>query len=65
VAITVIDPGCHLKAFCRMDEAAPGLTDLAMGKAKTAALFACDSEDIQARCGPTDRFPGWSEAMVA
>ena len=58
VAITVIDPGCHLKTFCRMDEAALGLTDLAMGKAKTAALFACNSEDIQARCGPDGPFPG-------
>ena len=46
VNIAVLDAGAHLKAFRRMDGAALGAIDLAIRKAKTAALFQMNSEDI-------------------
>jgi uncharacterized protein GlcG (DUF336 family) len=46
VNIAVLDAGAHLKAFCRMDGAPLGAIDLAIGKAKTAALFQMNSEDL-------------------
>jgi len=46
VNIAVLDGGAHLKAFRRMDGAALGAVDLAIRKAKTAALFQMNSEDI-------------------
>jgi uncharacterized protein GlcG (DUF336 family) len=38
VDIAVLDAGAHLKAFGRMDGALLGSIDIAIGKAKTAAL---------------------------
>jgi uncharacterized protein GlcG (DUF336 family) len=52
VIITVLDAGCHLKAFHRMDGAPLGSIDISMGKAKTAALFSCNSEDVWEYCKP-------------
>jgi uncharacterized protein GlcG (DUF336 family) len=46
VNIAVLDSGAHLKAFRRMDGAALGAIDLAIRKARTAALFEMNSEDI-------------------
>ena len=46
VNIAVLDSGAHLKAFRRMDGAALGAIDLAIRKAKTAALFQMNSDDI-------------------
>ena len=46
VNIAVLDGGAHLKAFRRMDGAALGAIDLAVGKAKTAVLFKMNSEDM-------------------
>jgi uncharacterized protein GlcG (DUF336 family) len=46
VNIAVLDSGAHLKAFRRMDGAALGAIDLAIRKARTAALFQMNSEDI-------------------
>ena len=46
VNIAVLDSGAHLKAFRRMDGAALGAIDLAIRKARTAALFEMDSEQI-------------------
>lgn len=46
VNIAVLDSGAHLKAFHRMDGAALGAIDLAIRKARTAALFEMDSEQI-------------------
>jgi uncharacterized protein GlcG (DUF336 family) len=46
VNIAVLDAGAHLKAFRRMDRAALGAIDLAIRKARTAALFEMDSEQI-------------------
>jgi uncharacterized protein GlcG (DUF336 family) len=46
VNIAVLDSGAHLKAFRRMDGAALGAIDLAIRKARTAALFEMNSEEI-------------------
>jgi uncharacterized protein GlcG (DUF336 family) len=46
VNIAVIDAGTHLKAFSRMDGAVLGSIDLAMKKARTAALFEVNSEAV-------------------
>ena len=47
VNIAVIDTGTHLKAFLRMDGAVLGSIDLAMKKARTAALFEINSEAVK------------------
>jgi uncharacterized protein GlcG (DUF336 family) len=52
VNIVVLDAGAHLKAFVRMDGAVLGSIDLAMRKAKTAALFATSSEAVWEYCKP-------------
>jgi uncharacterized protein GlcG (DUF336 family) len=52
VIIAVIDPAANLKAFARMDGAVLGSIDLAIKKAKTAALFECNSEDVWEYCKP-------------
>jgi uncharacterized protein GlcG (DUF336 family) len=46
VNVAVLDAGAHLKAFRRMDRAPLGAIDLAIGKAKTAALFQMNSQDL-------------------
>lgn len=56
--ISVIDGGCHLKAFQRMDGAPLGSIDIALGKARTAALFGCNSEDVWEYCKPGAPAPG-------
>ncbi|WP_374471676.1 heme-binding protein [Phenylobacterium sp.] len=52
VNVAVLDAGGHLKAFDRMDGAVLGSIDLALRKAKTAVLFACDSEAVWDYCRP-------------
>jgi len=52
VIIAVVDPGTNLKAFARMDGAVLGSIDIAIKKAKTAALFECNSEDVWEYCKP-------------
>jgi len=44
VSIAVLDTGGHLKSFLRMDGAVLGSVDIAIRKAKTAALFEANSE---------------------
>ena len=56
--IAVLDAGCHLKALHRMDGAPLGSIDIAMGKARTAALFSCNSEDVWEYCKPGAPAPG-------
>lgn len=56
--ISVIDGGCHLKAFQRMDGAPLGSIDIALGKARTATLFGCNSEDVWEFCKPGAPAPG-------
>lgn len=58
VIITVIDSGCHLKSLHRMDGAPLGSIDISIGKARTAALFSCNSEDIWEYCKPGAPAPG-------
>jgi uncharacterized protein GlcG (DUF336 family) len=52
VNIVLLDAGAHLKAFIRMDGAVLGSIDVAMKKAKTAALFATTSEAVWEYCKP-------------
>ena len=52
VIIVVLDPAANLKAFARMDGAVLGSIDIAIKKAKTAALFECNSEDVWEYCKP-------------
>ena len=52
VIIAVVDPATNLKAFARMDGAVLGSIDVAIKKAKTAALFECNSEDVWEYCKP-------------
>jgi uncharacterized protein GlcG (DUF336 family) len=44
--IAVMDAGAHLKAFERMDGALLGSIDIAVGKAKTSALFGTRTENL-------------------
>ncbi|WP_373357971.1 heme-binding protein [Acinetobacter lactucae] len=50
--IAVLDAGAHLKAFIRMDGAVLGSIDVAIGKARTAALFSISSEAVWDYCKP-------------
>ncbi|MFC3077666.1 heme-binding protein [Phenylobacterium terrae] len=52
VIVAVLDAGGHLKAFRRMDGAVLGSIDVATRKARTAVLFACNSEDVWEYCKP-------------
>jgi uncharacterized protein GlcG (DUF336 family) len=52
VIIAVCDAGAHLKAFSRMDGAVLGSIDIALKKARTAALFECNSEAVWEYCKP-------------
>jgi len=52
VIIAVIDPAANMKAFVRMDGAVLGSIDIAIKKAKTAALFECNSEAVWEYCKP-------------
>jgi uncharacterized protein GlcG (DUF336 family) len=58
VNIAVLDAGTHLKAFGRMDGAVLGSIDVAMGKARTAALFQTTSEAVWDYCKPGAPAPG-------
>jgi uncharacterized protein GlcG (DUF336 family) len=46
VNIAVLDAGVNLKSFVRMDGALLGSIDIAMGKARTSALFQMNSEAL-------------------
>ena len=52
VIVAVVDAGVHLKAFTRMDGAVLGSIDLALKKARTAALFQTSSEAVWEYCKP-------------
>lgn len=56
--VAVLDTGAHLKAFLRMDGALLGSIDIAMKKAKTAALFCMSTEAIGEFCKPGGTSPG-------
>ncbi len=44
--ISIVDAGAHLLAFQRMDGAALGPIDVCQRKARTSALFQCNSGDF-------------------
>jgi uncharacterized protein GlcG (DUF336 family) len=52
VNIAVFDTGANLKTFIRMDGALLGSADIAIGKARTSALFQLDSEALFEYCKP-------------
>lgn len=56
--IAVLDAGIHLKAFVRMDEALLGSIDIALGKARTAALFGMNTEAVGEFSKPGGTSPG-------
>lgn len=56
--IAVLDGAVQLKAFSRMDGALLGSIDIAIGKARTAALFGMRTEDIGEFCKPGGTSPG-------
>jgi uncharacterized protein GlcG (DUF336 family) len=58
VNIAVLDAAARLKAFGRMDEAVLGSIDVALGKARTAALFGITSEAVWDYCKPGAPAPG-------
>lgn len=58
VNIAVLDDATHLKAFSRMDGAVLGSIDVALGKARTAALFQANSEAVWEYCKPGAPAPG-------
>ena len=58
VIIAVVDAGVHLKAFTRMDGAVLGSIDIALKKARTAALFQTNSEAVWEYCKPGAPAPG-------
>lgn len=58
VNIAVLDAGTQLKAFGRMDRALIGSIDIALGKARTAALFGMPTEAIGEFCKPGGTSPG-------
>ncbi len=58
VNIAVLDAATHLKAFSRMDGAVLGSIDVALSKARTAALFQAPSEAVWDYCKPGAPAPG-------
>ncbi|MEL1266358.1 heme-binding protein [Pseudoxanthomonas putridarboris] len=58
VNIAVLDAGAHLKAFVRQDSAVLGSIDIALNKARTAALFRAPSEALWDYAKPGGPSPG-------
>ncbi len=56
--IAVLDGAAHLKAFARMDGALLGSIDIAIGKARTAALFGLNTEVVGEFSKPGGTSPG-------
>jgi uncharacterized protein GlcG (DUF336 family) len=56
--VAILDDGANLKAFLRMDGALLGSTDIALRKAKTAAIFGMETEAIGEFCKPGGTSPG-------
>jgi uncharacterized protein GlcG (DUF336 family) len=58
VNIAVLDGSAHLKAFSRMDGALLGSIDIALSKARTAALFGMSTEAVGEFSKPGGTSPG-------
>ena len=56
--VAVLDSSANLKAFLRMDGAVLGAIDIALRKAKTAALFDMNTEAVGEFCKPGGTSPG-------
>lgn len=56
--VAILDDAAQLKAFLRMDGALLGSIDIALGKAKTSALFGMTSEAVGEFCKPGGTSPG-------
>ncbi|RDJ20280.1 heme-binding protein [Bosea caraganae] len=56
--VAVLDNAAHLKAFVRMDGSLLGSIDIALGKARTAALFGMATEAVGEFCKPGGTSPG-------
>ncbi|MEX5684197.1 hypothetical protein D3C87_1583810 [compost metagenome] len=52
ICISVVDESGLLRAFLRMDDAIPGAIEVAIKKARTAALFRTDSAELGVRAQP-------------
>jgi uncharacterized protein GlcG (DUF336 family) len=57
--IAVYDDGANMKAFVRMDGALLGSADIAMNKARTAALFGFNTEALFDFVKPGGTSPGF------
>ena len=57
--IAVYDDGANMKAFVRMDGALLGSADIAMNKARTAALFGFNTEALYDFVKPGGTSPGF------
>ncbi|AZO77939.1 MULTISPECIES: heme-binding protein [unclassified Bosea (in: a-proteobacteria)] len=57
--IAVYDDSANLKAFTRMDGALLGSVDIALGKARTAALFGFNTEALYEFSKPGGTSPGF------
>lgn len=60
--IAVYDDGANLKAFTRMDGALLGSLDIAMNKARTAALFGFNTEALYEFSKPGGTSPGFDQS---
>lgn len=60
--IAVYDDGANLKAFERMDGALLGSADIAMNKARTAALFGFNTEALYEFVKPGGTSPGFDRS---
>ncbi|MCW6533118.1 heme-binding protein [Sphingomonas sp. MMSM20] len=60
--IAVYDDGANLKAFERMDGALLGSLDIAMNKARTAALFGFNTEALYDFSKPGGTSPGFEQS---
>ena len=56
--VAVLDGCANLKAFVRMDRALLGSMDIALKKARTAALFGMNTEAVGEFCKPGGTSPG-------
>jgi len=57
--VAIYDDGANLKAFTRMDGALLGSADIAMNKARTAALFGFNTEALYDFVKPGGTSPGF------
>jgi len=57
--VAVYDDGANIKAFARMDGALLGSADIAMNKARTAALFGFNTEALYDFVRPGGTSPGF------